>query len=152
MQITGVLHESFHAYQTQVAPNRLEEAEDAHRHGKIYWQAAEAMHDDWTEEIDLLVKALEVESDQEVGELVHRFLDQREQRRMAHGLDEALIAYERLIEWEGGLAKYVELAMWREAYAAQEYEPLASVANDPDFKSYSTFDQQWSQELGQMKR
>jgi hypothetical protein len=152
VQITGVLHESFHVYQTQVAPNRLEEAEDAHRHGETYWQVDEAMHDDWAEEIDLLITALEAESSQEMGELVRRFLNQREQRRVAHDLDGALIAYERLLEWEEGLAKHVELAMWREAHAAQEYDPLAIIANDPDFKGYSTFEQRWSQEIGQMKR
>jgi hypothetical protein len=152
VQITGVLHESFHVHQTQVAPKRLEEAEDAHRHGETYWQVDEAMHDDWAKEIDLLIGALEAESGQEMGELVRRFLDQREQRRVAHDLGGDLTAYERLLEWEEGLAKYVELAMWREAYTDQEYEPLAIIANDPDFKRYSTFEQRWSQEIGQMKR
>ena len=152
VQITGVLHESFHVYQIQVAPNLLEKAENAHLFGELYWQADESMHDEWAEEIDLLTKALEAESDQEVGELVHQFLNQREERRMAHDLDEALIAFERLLEWEEGLAKYVELEIWREAHTAQDYEPLASVVNDPDFKSYSTFEQRWSQELGQMNR
>ena len=105
VQITGVLHESFHVYQTQVTLNRLEEAEDAHRYGEMYWQADEAMHDDWTEEIDLLTKALEAESKQEVKELANSFLNQQEQRRMNHGLDEALITYERQLEWEEGLDK-----------------------------------------------
>lgn len=152
VQITGVLHESFHVYQVQVASSRLEEAEDAHKYGDMYWQADEAMHKDWTEEINLLARALEAESDQEATELVRKFLDRREQRRTAHSLDKVLITYERSLEWEEGIAKYVELKAWQKAYATQEYEPLAVIASDPDFKGYSTFEQRWSQEIGTMKR
>jgi hypothetical protein len=152
VQISAVLHESFHAYQARVAPPRLEQAEDAHHYGDLYWQADEAMGDEWREEIELLAQALQATSDQEARALVHRFLRQREQRRRAHGLDGDLLAYERWLEWEEGLAKYVELAIWREAYTAQKYEPLASVAQDPDFGSYATFPRRWSQEIGQMKR
>jgi hypothetical protein len=160
VQISGVLHESFHVYQAQVSPARLEEAEKAHSRGKQYWQVDAAMRQAWRLEIDLLASALEAESSQEAAALVRRFLDQRAQRRAAHGaahgaahdLDAALIDYERQLEWEEGLAKYVELATWREAYAATDYEPLPAMADDPDFGRYATFPRRWSQEIGQMKR
>jgi hypothetical protein len=50
------------------------------------------------------------------------------------------------------MAKYVELAIWREAHNAEEYEPLPDMAADPDFKEYGSFKQRWSQEMGQMAR
>ena len=60
--------------------------------------------------------------------------------------------YEREIEWLEGLAKYIELGIWREASLAPGYTPLPALADDPDFKKYATFQQRWSQELDQMKR
>ena len=156
VQISGVLHESFHVYQAQLALARLEEAEKAHSRGEQYWQVDAAMRQAWRLEIDLLASALEAESSQETAALARQFLDQRAQRRVAHGaahdLDLALIDYERQLEWEEGLAKYVELAIWREAYAATDYEPLPAMTDDPDFGRYATFPRRWSQEIGQMKR
>jgi hypothetical protein len=110
------------------------------------------MHKEWREEIDLLVGALEAGSDEEVTALARQFLERRALRRVAGGLSAALIDYERQLEWEEGLAKYVELAIWREAYNAGEYEPLPDVAGDPDFKAYGSFKQRWSQEIGQLRR
>lgn len=152
VQITGVLHETFHVFQARTAPDRLEQAEHAHQNGKRYWEADEAMHDDWAQEIELLVQALETDSDREAGELARSFFERREQRRTSSSLDETLVSYERWLEWEEGLAKYVELASWKEGFTAQNYQPLASMTRDPDFKSYETFPQRWSQELAQMKR
>jgi len=60
--------------------------------------------------------------------------------------------YERRIEWLEGLAKYIELAIWREASASSDYAPLPVLTDDPDFKKYASFAQRWSQELDQMKR
>lgn len=152
VQMSGVLHEIFHAYQAQVAPDRLDEAEQAHSRGEAYWAADTQMHAEWQQEIALLAQALKAESDEDAATLARQFLARREQRRAAHNLDAALTDYERLLEWEEGIAKYVELAIWREAHTTQGYEPLATMADDPDFKGYATFDQRWSQEIGQMKR
>jgi hypothetical protein len=152
VQIAGVLHETFHVYQAQVAPERLDEAEAAHQRGEQYWQVDTAMHKEWEKEIDLLARALKAGSDEEATAWAREFLDQRARRRTAGGLSAALIDYERQIEWEEGLAKYVELVIWREAYNAEEYEPLPDMAGDPDFKAYGSFKQRWSQEIGQMVR
>jgi len=152
VQMSAVLHESFHAYQAIVAAARLEAAEKAHQEKKNYQAADEQMHDDWGKEIDLLARALRAKSDSEAADLARQFLAQRAQRRTAHSLDATLVAYERQLEWEEGLAKYVELAIWRVAYTTPGYQPLSTLANDRDFKGYKTFEQRWSQEIDQMKR
>lgn len=152
VQISGVLHESLHVYQAQVAPARLEAAEKAHDRSERYWLADATMRQAWGQEIDLLASALKAGSDEDARSLVRQYLDWRAQRRAVHELDAALIDYERQIEWEEGLAKYVELATWREAYAATDYEPLPAMADDPDFGRYATFPRRWSQEIGQMRR
>jgi len=152
VQISAALHESFHVYQAEVVRQRLEAAESAHKLGDAYWQADESMHDAWAEEIEKLSNALAAPTDQEAAEWVRQFLGQRLQRRSSQGLTQDLIDYERWLEWEEGLAKYVELAIWKAAYEARAYQPVDGLANDPDFKRYATFPQRWSQEVDQMKR
>lgn len=152
VQMTGVLHETFHVYQTLVAPDRLEAAEAAHRLGDRYWEADAAMRADWQQEIALLREAVQTDSDAEARELARQFLAQRQQRRDAHALTPDLVEYERWLEWEEGLAKYVELESWRQASLAPDYEPLAGMVADADFKGYATFRQRFSQEISQMQR
>ncbi|HSF80920.1 MAG TPA: hypothetical protein VLA49_06780 [Anaerolineales bacterium] len=136
----------------QAAPERLMEAENSHKHGNSYWGVDEAMHAAWETEIDLLRQALDASSDQQVAEAVLQFLVARETRRAAHSLSSELIAFERNFEWEEGLAKYVELEIWRQAFESGTYTPVQGMQHDPDFKQYRSFEQRWSQELGQMSR
>ncbi|MBN1642935.1 MAG: hypothetical protein JXA09_16990 [Anaerolineae bacterium] len=152
VQITGVLHETFHVYQAQIAPARLDEAEGAHRHGEAYWRADAEMREAWGDETDLLARALGARSDEEARALARQFLDQRARRRADAPLSTALIDYERQLEWEEGLAKYVELAIWRAAYEAEGDQPLPELADDPDFGAYRSFGRRWSQEVNQMVR
>jgi len=152
VQMCAVLHEAFHAYQALVAAARLEAAEKAHQEKPNYQAADAQMHDAWGKEIDLLARALRARSDSEAADLARQFLAQRAQRRTAHSLNATLLAYERQLEWEEGLAKYSELTIWRAAYTTPCYQPLATLASDPDFKGYKTFEQRWSQEIDQMKR
>ncbi|HFD38773.1 MAG TPA: hypothetical protein ENJ31_02820 [Anaerolineae bacterium] len=149
--IAALLHESFHAYQAEVALARFEDAQRAYRDETLYKSIDLAMREAWQREIDLLIQAVQATSDAEAAELACRFLHQRVQRRQEQGLDPALIAYERRLEWLEGLAKYVELTSWREA-SAPAYEPLPDLVPDPDFHDYTLFQQRWSQELKQMKR
>ncbi len=151
VQMTGVLHETFHAYQTMTAQTRLDAAEAAHRLGERYWDADEPMHDTWKAEIDLLARALQTEDDAEARQLAGQFLEQRRQRRETYTLSPALVNYERQLEWEEGLAKYVELAMWQAASTTADYTALPAMEADPDFKGYATFPQRFKQEIGQMK-
>jgi hypothetical protein len=110
------------------------------------------MHAEWEKEIALLAQAVGAPSNEDAAELVRQFLAQRDARRAAHQLDAALVDFERLTEWEEGLAKYVELSIWRVAADTPDYTPLPALASDPDFKRYATFDQRWAQEIDQMKR
>jgi hypothetical protein len=152
VHISGVLHESFHVYEAEVAPTHFDDAENAYRDDERYWSADASMHEAWKAEIDLLARAVLAKSDDEAAELARQFVAQRDQRRETYGLDAALENYERQIEWLEGLAKYIELSLWREASATPGYAWLPALANDPDFKQYATFNQRWSQELDQMKR
>jgi hypothetical protein len=152
VQMTGVLHESFHVYQAQVAPAHLERAESAYGSENAYWAADQAMHAAWEAEINLLARAVSARSNEDAADLARQFLAQRDARRTEHSLDSALVDFERLIEWEEGLAKYVELSIWRVAADTPDYAPLPALADDPDFRRYATYDQRWSQELDQMKR
>jgi hypothetical protein len=150
VQISGLIHEAFHVFQQLNAPERLAAAEAAHRQGEAYWQADQSMDNDWKNEIDLLAKAVQAESDEQARLLASQFLDQRTARRMSYNLAPPLVDYERQLEWEEGLAKYIELAIWRMAYEHTGY--IAALPGDPDFKGYRTFPKRWNQELSQMKR
>jgi hypothetical protein len=152
VQMTGVLHESFHVYQALAAPQRFEEANKAYRDDSPYWAADAAMHEAWKAEIDLLFRAVQAKTDDEATDLAHQFLAQRDARRAEHNLTPNLVNYERQIEWLEGLAKYVELTSWRVATLTPDYTPLPLLNDDADFKDYRTFEQRWSQELDQMKR
>jgi hypothetical protein len=147
VQITAVLHESFHAYQAVAAPQKLEAAEDRYAVENGYWEADENMREAWTEEINLLIQALEAEATEETRSLVTNFLAYRDQRREQFALSPEQVDFERLIEWEEGLAKYVELASWQVAFTSTTYQPLPEILTDPDFDSYQTFERRWSQEL-----
>lgn len=151
-QMAGVLHETFHAYQAVAASERLDAAERAHRLGEPYWEADPAMRDAWAREVELLIRALRAEAEGEARGLAGQFLAQRAQRRKAAGLPDELADYERHLEWEEGLAKYVELAIWRQASVATGYEPLSAVTSDPYFGGYRGFQRRFEQELSAMRR
>ncbi len=152
VQISGVLHEAFHAYQATLAPERLAEAEAAHRHGDAYWRADPDMRADWQRETSLLSEALAAPSDGQAAALAADFLRARQERRASHGLSAGLVAYERQLEWEEGLAKYVALAIWRAANESQGYVPVLTRAVDADFAAYRGFSKYWKQEVAQMRR
>lgn len=151
VQITGVLHEGFHVYQTTVSPQKLEAAEGRFQTESAYWAVDESMREAWKEEIILLTQAMETDTTAEMVKLVKDFLAQRDQRREEYALSPAQINFERLIEWEEGLAKYVELAAWQFASTSTTYQPMPEIFNDPDFKGYQTFERRWSQEITTMK-
>lgn len=151
-QITGVLHETFHVYQAVTAPARLEAAESAHRLGERYRAADTAMHDAWTQEVALLIRALQAKTEGETRALAGQFLAQRDQRRLSANLPADLAGYECHLEWEEGLAKYVEVSVWQQASRTAGYQPVPALADDPYFKGYRTFEQRFGQELSSMRR
>jgi len=150
-QIGGVLHEDFHVFEQTSAPQRLIHAEAAHGSGDRYEAASEAFKSQLKQEADLLAKALQAKTDTEAAELVRQFLQVRDERRNTFHLDQALVDYERWLEWEEGMAKYVEMDGYRLASQTAGYAPLPEMANDPFFKSYRKFNSRWSQELFQLR-
>jgi len=150
-QMGGLLHESFHVYQYQVAPTRMTKAESIHKLGDGYETAFEAFNTEWKKESALLADALEAETREEKIDLVRQFLSTRDARRKNNQLSDELIDYERWLEWEEGTAKYIEVAILKQASESTDYQPLPEMKNDPDFKMYQKFDQRWSQELFQLR-
>ncbi len=151
--ITKVSHETFHAYQGQMAPARLDNAETALRlYTDRYPWEDEAFAAAWQQELALLAAALEAESPADRIELTRRFLDQRDQRRLQYGLPAAGEIFERQREWLEGLAKYVELAAWRQAAQSPAYQPTAALAADPDFRGYGTFAGRWRSEISTLRQ
>lgn len=114
------------------------------------------MIDAWQEELDVLSMGAEAAwgkaNDAEVLALVQRFLTQRQDRYRSLGLSPELIAYEQQREWVEGLARYAELATWRQAYLDEEYQPLPEALALSDFHAYQGFPQRLAQEIDQIPR
>ncbi len=151
--IVLALHESFHAYQGAVAPERLNSAEMAVRNfGSSYPWDDSQIEADWKVELGLLADAIQAGTDTEAAALVRQFLTQREARQQSNNLSPDHVDYERQREWLEGLAKYVELTLWRQAFETAGYTPLPAVSELPDFKAYTTFERHWADEMRRLRR
>lgn len=151
--ISLLAHESFHAYQGSLAPEKLAAAENAAPVGETGYPWDDASFQAaWQTELDILAEAVQADSDEAMAELAREFLAQRAQRQAAAGLSEALIRYEQQREWVEGLARYVELEIWQQAALDATYTPVAALQDDGDFSGYGTFNQRWNQEVGQIGR
>jgi len=150
-QIGGLLHESFHVLQKQTAPGRLDEAEAAHRFGDEYDAVAADFAPEFKQESALLARALGAKTRGEKADLVQQFLALRDARRDAFGLTGEMVDYERWLEWEEGVAKYIEVASLKKASETPTYNPLSEMAADPDFRAYRAFNRRWSQEMIQLR-
>ena len=151
VQISAVLHESFHVYQARESAGNFERAENVYPDGERYWKLDVEMRNDWETEIGLLLEASNATAEGDVISATRKFLDQRDQRRSQFNLDSDLIDYERRFEWLEGLAKYVELSIWEQASLSADYRPLSEMSADPDFKGYDTFKSRWNREIQQTK-
>jgi hypothetical protein len=151
--ISALAHESFHAYQGIVAPQRLESAEQAglRSESRYPWSNGE-LEQAWQVELDLLHAALEAPTEAEARSLAQQFLARRQSRRDEAHLSSELVAYEAHREWVEGLARYAELEIWHQAARSDLYEPLRPVHELRNFSDYSGFDRRWSQELDQLTR
>ena len=149
--IAAMLHETFHAYQGLEAEARLVASELAIGPGeRAYPWDDDALRTSWQAELDVLAQALRAGSDAEALAKARTFLALRDERRAS--LSPALAEYERQREWTEGLAKYIELSIWRAADAASEYEPVAALTRDRDFQAYRAATQKWQQEIDQLRR
>lgn len=147
VQICGTLHEAYHAFTAIQVPDRLEEAEAAHRLNEKYEAKNPVMRDFWKEEFVYLVDALKAEDDDESARYARMFLSNRAERRNSAGLSAQYIEYERLLEWEEGLAKYVEMSFWKAASQSPDYQPVESVLADPGFQGFEKYNSRWNQVL-----
>jgi hypothetical protein len=152
IQISGVLHETFHVYQVSQSPDQFTRADNAHQGNDRYWEIDLDMGTAWEEEMNLLIDAATSQDDQEVRVAAIQYLAVRDARRDTHGLTEKLVDYEIQTEWLEGLAKYVELSIWEAAFNSPHYRPLLGTDEDPDFKDYQTFKRRWNQEISQARR
>lgn len=150
-QMGGLLHETFHVYQYEIALTRITEAESIHKLGDQYGTVSESFNSEWKKESALLADALEAETRDEKIDLVHQFLATRDARRKVSKLSDELVDYERWFEWEEGTAKYIEVAILKQASETPDYQPLPEMKNDSEFKQYQKFNQRWSQELFQLR-
>jgi hypothetical protein len=151
--ICAIEHESFHAYQGIMAADRLASAEIAlSQLGKKYPWFDSAFNNAWKAELNTLADALSASQEQRMAELATQFVSMRQARRKAFQLDADLRNLERLREWEEGLAKYTELAIWKHAALDSTYKPVQALRGDPDFKSYGSFAGKWAAELTTLRR
>ncbi len=150
-QIGGVLHEDFHVFQNLMAPDRLMAAEDAQQFATQYDASVPRFSAELKTESQLLAEALEAKSNPLTAEYVRQFLQQRASRRQSLQIDPNFVEYERWLEWEEGVAKYVEVDSLRLAYQTKSYAPVPEMKSDPDFNSYQGYDKRWSQELTQLR-
>lgn len=150
--IGALAHEAFHAFQGNLAPLRLAEAEAANRSEAHYPWDDPGLSEGWRSELALLVQAVRAQSNEEAAELARQFLAARDERRATAGLDPDLVSYERQREWLEGLAKYAELSIGRLAAATPDYTPLPAAATDPDFRAYATREQFWSRQIDEVRR
>jgi|GEM_PF-239766 len=151
--VTALLHESFHAYQGQVAGERLAATEGAlGRHEAAYPWQDEVLEEMWQTELDLLRDALQADNEAQQSRLVQQFLDQREERREVAKLSAQLVGYEQEREWEEGLAKYVEMESWRQGAETAGYQSDPAAETLDDFEGYETFRRAWNREVDQIAR
>lgn len=149
--ISMTLHEVFHSYQGMMTPQKLADAELITQYAEQYPWEDQALKSDWQDELDVLAKALRSTDSIRTAELAGQFLALRATRRESAGLSPDLIAFEQEREWLEGLARYVELEIWRQA-AAGDYAPLSETRTLTDFQNYRGFERRWSRELDQLRR
>jgi len=130
------------------APDQLLQAETMMAEfGNAYPWNDSRFNDAWRAEIKTLAGAMTARNDSTAIVLTRKFLSLREDRRQSASLDSALVRLEQLREWEEGLAKYTELAIWKNAAGDTAYHPDKSMNNVAHFDGYKLFANKWLQEL-----
>ena len=132
----------------KVSAHRLESAETAlSQLGGRYPWADRRFNEAWKAELNTLADALSATQEQRTVIFADRFLTLRRDRRNVFHLEPALVNLERLREWEEGLGKYTELAIWKRAASDKLYKPVQALGEDPDFDGYTTYPSKWGEEL-----
>ncbi|MDR9410296.1 MAG: hypothetical protein RI573_15745, partial [Balneolaceae bacterium] len=151
--VAGLVHESFHALQGIRVPDRLSSAEYINSVESQYPWENEQNRQGWAQEADLLIKAYQSSSELETRELINRFLEVRENRRMNADLSAEEVRYEKEREWLEGMAKYAELKMGLIAAETTNYTPEPKFQDiDSDFNSYQSFESYFENQVAETKR
>ncbi len=147
--IAAIGHESFHAFQGMLAPDRVAAAEYANQVAAAYPWDDDTFRAAWATELDLLRQSMGAETDQEAAVVrAQAWLAAREARRQEAGLSTTLVDFERQRrEWLEGLAKYAEMELWRRG-ATDGYRPVAAMTAVPGFHAYADFEQRWNSGTG----
>lgn len=148
--ISLLLHECFHAYQGQVAAERLAAAERSMVEEDGYPWDEPGLAEAWKTEMEILQQALRAEDAGQVRSLAAQFLEQRNRRRSDYPVSRGQVDFERQREWLEGQARYFELEIWRQGSRAG-YMPLPAATGLPDFDSYQKFAQRWEKEIDQLQ-
>jgi hypothetical protein len=151
--VCALEHESFHSYQGIVCADRLASAEMILvSYGQKYPWTDPGFNEGWKAELNALADALAAAQDNSMVEYANKYLGLRRARRNSFHLDSSLVNLERFREWEEGLAKYTELAIWKYAASDAAYKPIKALSGDPDFKGYKNFGNKWGGELMTLRR
>lgn len=148
--IAAVAHEAFHAFEGIRNEAKLLDAEAVASQAENYPYFVTGFEEAWQTELDLLAQALQTGSDDERANYARQFLETRQQRRQEFGITNQLLHYERAREWEEGLAKYIELTLWRLGAESADYQPL--LVDDPEFDAYAGYERRWDKEVDQLQR
>jgi hypothetical protein len=119
------LHEMFHAFQAEQAPERFPKALAVYKVETRYPYKDKEFAAAWTQEGAALAQALKATDDAGAIRLAQSFLKIRDARRGAAGLASELLDYERELEWLEGLAKYAEIRAYE--LAASHPNPASSI-------------------------
>jgi hypothetical protein len=152
LQMASIQHECFHVFQAITVPEKFAAAQGTYSAEDRYWAIDPDMQAAWSAEVVALQKAVNAQTIEATEKWTGQFLSLRDQRRTDHQLDARLVAYERLVEWLEGTAKYVELRSWQAAATDPTYEPIAGMEDDPDFKGYETYESHWDREVSLAKQ
>lgn len=149
--IATLAHESFHAYQGQILPQRLAYSEKllGEQESSYPWNNTEFV-DAWNRELGTLQNSLSLDDTEVLADSVARFLELRRERRDKFNLRAEHIELEIQREWLEGLAKYTEIELWKRAAEDPTYQPILALTGDSDFNNYQNFEERWTQEFRQL--
>lgn len=150
--ISGLAHESFHAFQGTLVPERLESGENAAKLSNDYPWENEINNSGWITETNHLMDAFKMENLDEKINLINRFLESRQHRRLNANLNQEHVDYEKNREWLEGLAKYAELQLCNNAGESTDYQPVSETKNSRGFKNYSKQNQHFQRQIDEVLR
>ena len=122
--IAAILHEMFHAFQAQAAPERFASAMKVYSIEDSYPESNSVLMKDWTREGAILAGAVKASSQRETLSRISQFLHFRAKRRERANFDARLVEFEMQLEWLEGLGKYAEVRIIELAAADAKSPPL----------------------------